>query len=233
MTTFERSGHYRKTLYSGRVWVSGSTVQRDDFSKSAGYTVQRSPGEERLIGWGCYREGSSDYGPSARLVRPNAKCPVCGAPVYFYQNEYGSRVFFDELGPPWPKHPCTDNAEHSMGRGRSSVSPSYRKDGEINKILGLIEAERLKLGAFRTWMAVKVKREIKVKEGRLLVLVNLLYPQSAPIVIQAKGFPSAVRLGAPLFLRGEKLAYWNLAKMESEVLPVWRAKELHELTRQL
>ena len=43
----------------------------------------------------------------------------------------------------------------------------------------------------------------------------------------------AVRLGAPLFLRGEKLAYWNLAKMESEVLPVWRAKELHELTRQL
>jgi hypothetical protein len=113
------------------------------------------------------------------------------------------------------------------------ITPSYRKGAQINNILELIEAERLKLGAFRSWMAVKVKREIKVKEGRLLVLVNLLYPQSAPIVIQAKGFPSAVRLGTPLFLRGEKLAYWNLAKMESEVLPVWRAKELHELTRQL
>ena len=233
MTIFERSGHYRNTLYSGRVWVSGSIVRRDDFSKSGGYTVQRSPGEERLISWGCYREGSSDYGPSARLVRPNAKCPVCGAPVYFYQNEFGSRVFFDELGPPWPKHPCTDNAEYSKGRGRSSVSPSYRKDGEINKILGLIEAERLKLGTFKTWMAVKVKREIKVKDGRLLVLVNLLHPQSAPVVIQAKGFPSAVRLSAPVFLRGEKLTFWNLTKMESEVIPVWRAKELHELTRQL
>jgi hypothetical protein len=29
--------------------------------------------------------------------------------VFFYQSPYGGRVFFDELGPPWPKHPCTDN----------------------------------------------------------------------------------------------------------------------------
>jgi hypothetical protein len=42
-------------------------------------------------------------------VNPNARCPVCGASVYFYQSPYGGRVFFDELGPPWPKHPCTDN----------------------------------------------------------------------------------------------------------------------------
>ena len=42
-------------------------------------------------------------------VNPNAHCPVCGCAVYFYQSPYGGRVFFDELGPPWPKHPCTDN----------------------------------------------------------------------------------------------------------------------------
>jgi hypothetical protein len=42
-------------------------------------------------------------------VNPNARCPVCGADVYFYQYPYGGRVFFDDLGPPWPKHPCTDN----------------------------------------------------------------------------------------------------------------------------
>ena len=40
---------------------------------------------------------------------PNASCPVCGASVFFYQSPFGGRVFFDELGPPWPKHPCTDN----------------------------------------------------------------------------------------------------------------------------
>lgn len=40
---------------------------------------------------------------------PNAKCPVCGDAVFFYQSSNGGRVFFDELGPPWPKHGCTDN----------------------------------------------------------------------------------------------------------------------------
>jgi hypothetical protein len=51
-----------------------------------------------------------------RVVRsqtiPNATCPVCGKSVFYYQNEHGSKVFFDALGPPWPKHPCTDNSPH-------------------------------------------------------------------------------------------------------------------------
>lgn len=45
-------------------------------------------------------------------VNPNARCPVCGKIVFFYQSEYGGRIFFDELGPPWPKHPCTDNSAY-------------------------------------------------------------------------------------------------------------------------
>ncbi len=45
-------------------------------------------------------------------VNPNARCPVCGAQVFFYQSPYGGRVFFDALGWPWPKHPCTDNSQH-------------------------------------------------------------------------------------------------------------------------
>lgn len=44
------------------------------------------------------------------FVNPNASCPVCGKPVYFYQSEFDGRVFFDELGPPWSKHPCTDSS---------------------------------------------------------------------------------------------------------------------------
>lgn len=46
----------------------------------------------------------------ASHTEPNASCPVCHADVYFYQSPNGGRVFFDELGPPWPKHPCTDHA---------------------------------------------------------------------------------------------------------------------------
>ena len=45
---------------------------------------------------------------------PNARCPVCGDVVFFYVSPFGGRVFFDELGPPWPKHPCTDNPRRSV-----------------------------------------------------------------------------------------------------------------------
>lgn len=45
-------------------------------------------------------------------INPNAKCPACGAPVFFYKSENGGRVYFDSLGPPWPKHPCTDNTNY-------------------------------------------------------------------------------------------------------------------------
>lgn len=45
-------------------------------------------------------------------VIPNASCPVCREPVFFYQSENGGRVFFDDLGPPWPKHRCTDSSSY-------------------------------------------------------------------------------------------------------------------------
>lgn len=72
-------------------------------------------------------------------VNPNARCPVCGASVYFYQSPYGGRVFFDELGPPWPKHPCTDNPvvrhHFSSAEGRARIlvaqpSQSEKSDSE-------------------------------------------------------------------------------------------------------
>ncbi|WKW51948.1 hypothetical protein [Rhodomicrobium lacus] len=42
-------------------------------------------------------------------LNPNACCPVCGAHVYFFRSRFNGRVFFDTIGPPWDKHPCTDN----------------------------------------------------------------------------------------------------------------------------
>lgn len=70
-------------------------------------------------------------------VNPVANCPVCGASVYFYQSPYGGRVF-DDLGPPWPKHPCTDTYQASnilRGSGvtrapsRSAAQPSWQVAG--------------------------------------------------------------------------------------------------------
>jgi hypothetical protein len=44
--------------------------------------------------------------------------------VYFYKSPYGGRVYFDDLGPPWPKHPCTDHV-------RTDSHPS----GELKKFV--------------------------------------------------------------------------------------------------
>ncbi len=52
----------------------------------------------------------SDHSNYDSYVNPNARCPVCSDGVFFYQSPNGGRVFFDELGPPWPKHPCTDTS---------------------------------------------------------------------------------------------------------------------------
>lgn len=39
---------------------------------------------------------------------------MCGAKVFYYQSRFGGRVFFDDLGWPWPKHPCTDNRDRPL-----------------------------------------------------------------------------------------------------------------------
>lgn len=45
-------------------------------------------------------------------------CPKCGAPVYFVRHNGGS-VWFDSLGPPWPKHECfVDDTAGSSVRKR-------------------------------------------------------------------------------------------------------------------
>ena len=33
-------------------------------------------------------------------------CRFCGKKVFYHTNDYGSRVFFDELGGTWPIHDC-------------------------------------------------------------------------------------------------------------------------------
>lgn len=56
-------------------------------------------------------------------VNPNASCPVCGDRVFYFQSRHGGRVFFDALGWPWPKHPCTDGNEAST-RGVTMLRPT-------------------------------------------------------------------------------------------------------------
>ncbi|MER8592957.1 hypothetical protein NKH33_15275 [Mesorhizobium sp. M1182] len=50
---------------------------------------------------------------------------VCGKQVFYYQCPHGGRVFFDNLGWPWPKHGCTDNPRSRKGRVEARVINSH------------------------------------------------------------------------------------------------------------
>lgn len=85
----------------------------------------------------------ADFGvksATACYVNPNATCPVCGEQVYFYSNDYGSRVYFDELGPPWTKHGCTIQERQRSGTtdARSS-GPAVRPQAERKTLVDAAE----------------------------------------------------------------------------------------------
>ena len=108
------------------------------------------------------------------FTNPNASCPVCGSRVYFYSSTFGGRVFFDELGPPWPKHPCTDTgrpvsvlavkasvqASHSINFNRDGWAPflcqditPLRNDPAISQLTGLINDEKKTLFALKVGLS--------------------------------------------------------------------------------
>lgn len=54
--------------------------------------------------------------------------------MFFYSSPNGGRVYFDEMGPPWPKHPCTDSTftegagdHHPRAERRSE--PTWVREG--------------------------------------------------------------------------------------------------------
>ena len=79
------------------------------------------------------RYSSRGIAISGCFINPNASCPVCSSPVFYYENKHGSRVFFDDLGPPWPKHPCTDNSIRRI--------PALQKSDKLptRRTLGLMQ----------------------------------------------------------------------------------------------
>jgi uncharacterized protein YndB with AHSA1/START domain len=136
MTEFRRRGHWRRGRDGQRHWVSEHTVNRTSFSPRRNTPTPRvRPSVRAADGRPTYNASPSIFDfsrPSpdrpadwAKLSRTrNARCPVCGQAVYFYANELGSKVYFDDLGPPWPKHPCTDLRTRGMS-GSGGVREPY------------------------------------------------------------------------------------------------------------
>ena len=63
---------------------------------------------------------SATHGWWCNSVTWPTRCPQCGGSVFFFQCDCESKVFFDELGPPWPIHDCDSSWARSRPRTRDS-----------------------------------------------------------------------------------------------------------------
>lgn len=132
----------------------------------------------------------------ASFTVPNACCPACNASVFFYTSPFGGRVFFDELGPPWPKHPCTDNpaVSRSLFRNRPQthvavITPAWKRNGWAP-----IRIERVERGC--EWARITARRLDK----------KLSFVRLTPVRVElTAGMPAHVK---PLNLQGLGRIAW-------------------------
>ena len=188
MTTFDRSGHYRTNRNGNTFWVSGHAVSRDDWPSWVPQPIE-------------YAYTSDDAGsPSRNITIPNARCPVCGDPVFFFMAANGGRVFFDDLGPPWPKHGCTvpDEAQvpgfsdsHAIAAWQAARRARHAADATEGDLpLAAGQACGTARIVRRTGAAIAV---LGMKDGRRAFTIAGPWPGWAPRTVYYRDAPSPDR----------------------------------------
>lgn len=146
MTTCNRCGGEIEIRYvQGRlipIHVNGQSCSGSGGGNSTITTAKSKP----------FQNGSS-------YLNPNARCPLCGAIVFYYQSPTGGRVFFNNVGWPWEKHPCTDNPKSQSREVKQIVqekSPNRTFRTKNGETLELYEIAYLKMEADR--VRIKFRR---------------------------------------------------------------------------
>ncbi len=141
---YHRRGHWRKSTSGTIHWVSGHTVNRLPVpwlksSRSPLFRVSSPPRGSGDTPPSSHSTGSYPPGAWETMPRtPNAICPLCKAPVWFFRDEFGGCAYFNLIGPPWPKHPCMDIPHSAQDRrAEASVKTAYTKT-----VIGITEAAR-------------------------------------------------------------------------------------------
>lgn len=196
MTRFWREGHFRMGPYGDEHWVEGHWVERNDWDR-----VGHSGILSELRGL------RADRGMTSAYVVPNARCPVCGESVFFYANEHGSRVYFDELGDPWPKHPCMDfpdacgrEVEYDWPEPRMRPGRDAAQVSLLRRSVGLVHFVRSHYGGYGAnyyypWI---VLQRFRVRKGILIAAMNLSDRERLGF-FSVKGARPAVKRGAIVF----------------------------------
>lgn len=235
MGTYRRSGHWRRGKNGTRHWVSAHSVTRSGSSWSAPprrATRTAPPGRSTRTplpkGSSRPKTPKPPRSPrarqpySSRWATPNAVCPVCGAAVYFYSNEHGSRVYFDEMGPPWPKHPCMNSipptgpfrvASSRQGPALRTFRDGRRKAASADLFAGTRGAseyaQRFGLSPATAWVVLETW---PVSNGTMLHL-HRAYGHGGP---EAWFTPAQIQLprGLMAFMRSDELSYLDPASVE-------------------
>lgn len=233
MTQFWRDGFLRTNAYGNTHWVAGHWVDRDVWDRARSYSAAHA--------W--IKSARADLSATAQFINPNADCPVCGLPVFFYQNEHGSRAYFDELGPPWPKHPCTDQ---SISHGNNQfapferISPRPRDLSEVPYICNsLTVLGRDPAGEFRErygvaeWDSWQIDGRFKSGANVLLVLKSIAATETRRLFLSVPRLPRFVVRGSAVFFRRNHLAYFDLATMQPNEMAVQRIRSAGEFVEEL
>ncbi|MBV1777681.1 hypothetical protein KRR55_00995 [Paeniglutamicibacter sp. ABSL32-1] len=161
-------------------------------------------------------------------MNPNAFCPVCGAKVYFYANEFGSRVYFDEIGPPWPKHPCTDtrdardagfDRDRALMLRATRIEPVRFADSVGRKKLAEARRSYAEKGATTPnyfdshieALAYEVE-SVARNEGTAQICLRELYKRS-PSEFWGTGSPIVPDVGQIVFVYAGELSYLEVDRM--------------------
>lgn len=198
MAAHYRSGHWRRSRNGGYHFVGGHTVNRFSsmsFVRSA-LTGEPEPQPKRASPTLL----TSVF--ALRYAQRNAACPVCGAMVFFYSNSYGSRVYFDDLGPPWPKHPCTDTRQSGGGTALGYITGA-RDDGQA--------AQTPQAPSLRSTQDIRQMRQALVRSEALHPFRGGVDPVLPLIVMSAKRSSQATIVEARDLLGGGPVTRFTLS----------------------
>ncbi|EKT4487390.1 hypothetical protein [Shewanella algae] len=108
------------------------------------------------------------YRTAEAFTVPNASCQLCGAQVFYYEHPNGARVLFDELGPPWPKHPCYEAGQI----GKSATSPKMQGKAahkpQPSKSLKLQKVKQSPNWAKLGWQPLVYEKDVLLQSGQAL-----------------------------------------------------------------
>jgi hypothetical protein len=236
MTIFHRRSYTRYSKYGIPHTVRGSLVERNDWSRSVLQSESWRDYHRRQL----HNVGAgSNF--AATFVNPNARCPVCGAQVFYYQNEWGSRVFFDDLGKPWPKHPCTDNPRFTRPSAArtNTEEPKARslQDADaISSWLGPAEVDpegsfKSRFG-LRPWTPYVLQRKVGTSNGCLIVLAPLR-PRCHPIFVALPRAPRGLREDAVVFHHRGIVSYFDLRSMTDKEVTGVRLRSAEAFVKEL